>query len=70
MSETLDQKPVISVKNQFALVGILLASFAAPLCGALNIGAIIDKFNSRQSKIFNIITYKNFVNGFFDAYAG
>ena len=30
----------------------------------------IDKFNSRQSKIFNIITYKNFVNGFFDAYAG
>ena len=46
MSETFDQKPIISVKNQFALVGILLASFAAPLCGALNIGAIIDKFNS------------------------
>jgi len=46
MSETLDQKPIINLKNQFALVGILLASFAAPLCGALNIGAIIDKFNS------------------------
>ena len=46
MSETLDQKPIINLKNQFALIGILLASFAAPLCGALNIGAIIDKFNS------------------------
>tara|TARA_X000000368_G_scaffold415474_1_gene407294 strand:- start:1008 stop:2309 length:1302 start_codon:yes stop_codon:yes gene_type:complete len=30
----------------------------------------IDKFNSKQSRIFNIITYKNFVNGFFEAYAG
>ena len=36
----------------------------------INLEKFIDKFNSKQSRIFNIITYKNFVNGFFDAYAG
>ena len=30
----------------------------------------INNFNSREKRIFNKITFKNFVNDFFKAYAG
>ena len=30
----------------------------------------VDKFNSTQKRIFNKITFKNFVSNFFSAYAG
>ncbi len=36
----------------------------------LNIQEFIDKFNSNEKKVFNKITFKNFVSDFFRAYAG
>jgi len=35
-----------------------------------NLDQFINKFNLREDRIFNKITFKNFVNSFFDFYAG
>ena len=36
----------------------------------LNLERFIEKFNKKENRYFNKITFKNFVNEFFDAYAG
>ena len=35
-----------------------------------NIEEYLDRFNSSQNKVFNKITFKNFVSEFFNAYSG
>ena len=35
-----------------------------------NLDRLINKFNSRNDRIFNKITFKNFINSFFSSYAG
>ena len=35
-----------------------------------NLEQLIEKFNNKQIRFFNKITFKNFVNSFFNAYAG
>lgn len=35
-----------------------------------NLDELLNKFNSKEDRIFNKITFKNFMNSFFNAYAG
>ena len=35
-----------------------------------NLDKFLNKFNSMQDRAFNKITFKNFINNFFSAYAG
>ncbi len=36
----------------------------------LNLQKFLEEFNSREIRLFNKITFKNFINNFFDIYAG
>ena len=35
-----------------------------------NLEIFLDAFNSKERRVFNKITFKNFINNFFSAYAG
>ena len=39
MSDLSEQKPIIKIKDQIGLIGVLLAAFSAPFTMAFNIGA-------------------------------
>ena len=35
-----------------------------------NLAEFLDNFNSEDERVFNKITFKNFINNFFEIYAG
>ena len=36
----------------------------------MNLESLLNDFNTRENRVFNKITFKNFVNNFFKAYDG
>ena len=61
MSDLSEQKPIIKIKDQIGLIGVLLAAFSAPFTMAFNIGAVADHFvNSSRGEIGTMATLELF----------
>ena len=61
MSDLSEQKPILKIKDQIGLIGVLLAAFSAPITMAFNIGAVADHFvNSSRGEIGTMATLELF----------